>query len=74
MKKTKLYYIRKSRHVTQVQLSKAAGMNQSVLSRYETGILDINRAEAITVYRMAKFLECSIEEILELREEDCDGA
>lgn len=70
MEKTRLYNSRKMSGMTQRQLADLVGVKQSVLSRYENGVRDINKAEAITVYRIAKVLNCSMGDVLELGEEE----
>lgn len=63
---TNLKRIRKERGFTQSRLAAALGVNQTTLSRYESGALDINKAEAIVVYNMSRTLGCAIEDILEV--------
>ena len=57
--------IREERKITQVKLSEASGVNIRILQYYEQGYKDINKAQAITLYRLAQALECTIEELLE---------
>ena len=57
---------------------KAAGLSQSqlaalvpdlkvrTLQRYEQGVLDLNQAAAVTVYRLAQALGCRLEDLLDL--------
>lgn len=70
---TNLHRIRKKKGYTQKLLAKAAGIKQATLSRYERRSLDINKAEVLTVYRMASMLGCLVEDLIELKEEDCNG-
>ena len=63
---TNLKRIRKEKGFTQSRLAVALGVNQTTLSRYESGALDINKAEAIVVYNMSRALGCAIEDILEV--------
>ena len=58
--------IRESKSMTRSQLSEASGVNLRILQYYEQGYKDINKAQAITLYRVANALECRIEDILEL--------
>ena len=64
---TNLHRIRKEKGYTQKQLAEAAGIKQATLSRYESGVIDINKAEFFTVYRIAKMLGCSIDDLIELK-------
>lgn len=62
---TNLKRIRKEKGFTQSRLAQQLGVDQTTLSRYESGVLDINKAEALVVYTMAQILECSVADILE---------
>lgn len=62
---TNLKRIRKEKGFTQNQLAAVLGVNQTTLSRYESGALDINKAEVVVVYNMARTLGCAIEDIME---------
>lgn len=57
--------IRNRRAMTQVQLAAAVGMDQSLLSRYERGILRLHGA---LVADLAKALQVTTDEILGLKE------
>ena len=57
--------IREARNLTQAQLAEKSGVNLRMVQYYENGFKDINKAQAITLYRVAKALECKIEDILE---------
>lgn len=41
---------------------------QIALKAMEQGSRDINKAQAITLYRLAKALDCNIEELLDLKD------
>jgi transcriptional regulator with XRE-family HTH domain len=58
--------IRKSKKLTQAKLSEISGVNLRTLQDYEQGHKDINKAEAITVYKLSKALSCSVPELLEI--------
>lgn len=62
----KLKYIRESKGLSQSQLAKASGVNVRMIQNYEQGIRDINKAEALTVYKLAKSLDVEMSELLEL--------
>ena len=60
-----LQTIRKSKHLTQNQLVDLSGVNRSLITKYESGEKNINRAAAETLYKLALALDCSIEDLLE---------
>ena len=61
--------IRESRELTQSQLAEASGVNLRLLQYYEQGYKDINKAQALTVYKIAQALESPIEDLLEIKKE-----
>lgn len=65
---TKLKEIRKSKNMTQSKLSEISGVNLRTLQDYEQGHKDINKAEAMTVYKLSVALNCGIWELLEFEE------
>ena len=58
--------IRESKGLTQKKLSEEAGVNKRMVEHYEQGFHDINKAEAMTVYKLAKALKCKMEELLQI--------
>ena len=52
--------------LSQSGLAVAAGVNVRLIQDYEQGHKDINRAAAETVYKLAKALGCSMEELLRI--------
>lgn len=60
--------LRKEHGMTQAELAERSGVSIRMIQYYEQGVNDINKAEAITVYRLAKALECRSEDLLELDE------
>ena len=62
---TKLKHIRKLFGLTQAQLAKSAGVSLRSIQMYEQRNKDINKASVETIYKMAKVLGCSIEDLLE---------
>ncbi len=60
--------IRESKELSQAKLAEASGVNLRLLQYYEQGYKDINKAQAITVYKLAQALESPIEDLLELTE------
>ena len=63
--KTSLEWFRKSRDLTQNKLSELSGVNVRMIQHYEQGVKDINKAQGITLLKLANALECNIEDILE---------
>lgn len=57
--------IRKDRGMSQSQLADASAVSIRMIQYYEQGANDINRAEARNVYKLAKALNCTMEELLE---------
>lgn len=62
----KLQELRLNAGMSQSQLANKAGVNGRMLQHYEQGYKDINKAQAITVYKLAKALDCKVEDLLEL--------
>lgn len=63
---TNLKRIRRESGLTQAGLAEKADVNVRMIQYYEQGRKSINTAEAMTVYKLAKALDCTIEELLEL--------
>lgn len=63
---TKLQELRKQKGLSQSQLASTADTNIKLIQAYEQGYRDINKASGIVLYRLAKALDCTIEDILEL--------
>lgn len=57
--------IRKECGMSQSQLANASNVSIRMIQYYEQGANDINRAEARNVYKLAKALNCTMEELLE---------
>ena len=62
--------IRKRQALTQVELARKLGMSQSLLSRYERGVL---RLHGTLIIDVAKVLQTSADEILGLKESKGNG-
>ena len=58
--------IRESKNLSQAKLAEASGVSLRILQYYEQGYKDINKAQAITLYKLAQALECKIEDLLEI--------
>jgi len=57
--------IRQRCGLSQTELAEAAGVNIRSIQMYEQGRNDINKAQAITLYRLACALGCTMEDLLE---------
>ena len=54
------------RGLTQLELAARSGVNLRNIQDYEQGHKDINKACAITVYKLAQALNCKVEDIVEI--------
>lgn len=63
---SKLQDKRKAAGLSQSKLADRVGVSFRMIQHYEQGSLDINKAAAETVYRLAKALGCDMVELLEL--------
>ena len=61
-----LQRIRKASGMSQAQLSKASDVSLRSIQCYEQGVMDINRAEGLSLYKLSKALGCRMEQLLEL--------
>ena len=61
--------IREDQNITQSKLAEVSGVNIRILQYYEQGYKDINKAQAITLYKIAQALDCKIEDLLEIKKE-----
>ena len=58
--------IREEKSFTQAKLAEISGVSIRLIQHYEQGYKDINKAQAITLYKLAQALECKIEDLIEL--------
>lgn len=58
--------MREKRGLTQAELAERSGVSIRTVQAYEQGLKDINKAAAITLYRMSQILRCAIEDLLEI--------
>lgn len=65
---TNLKKLRTGADLSQSKLAEASGVNLRMIQYYEQGVKDINKAEALTVYRLAQALNCYMEDLLETTE------
>lgn len=61
--------IRETAGLSQSQLAKAATVNINSIQGYEQGERDINKAQALTLYQIAKVLKVNMEDLLEIKKE-----
>ena len=66
MEQTRLKVIRSNAGLTQQQLADRSGVNVRNIQMYEQRNNDINQASVLALYRIARVLGCSIEDLLEL--------
>lgn len=57
--------IRENRDFSQAKLAEASGVSIRMIQYYEQGFKDINKAQAITVYKLADALDCGMEDLIE---------
>ena len=51
--------------LSQAKLSNLSGVNVRMIQHYEQGVKDINKAQAITLYKLAQALNCKMEMLIE---------
>lgn len=68
-KQTNLKKLRKEAGISAHTLAERAGIALARIQHYESRYRDINKAEAIVVFRLAIELGCDVSDILELPEE-----
>lgn len=66
----KLQEIRKASGLSQSQLAEASGVNVRLIQDYEQGHKHINNAKAITLYKLSKALNCTMEDLIEKEKEE----
>lgn len=62
----KLTEIRKKRGLTQAELAEVSNVSYRTIQEYEQKRSDLNKASVITVYQIAKALNCTVEDLIEL--------
>ena len=58
--------IRKQKGWSQAKLSEESGVSLRLIQAYEQGYRNINEAQVLTVYQLAKALECDICSLLNI--------
>lgn len=67
--KDKIKNLRRGNGMSQSELADVTGISVRMIQNYEQGKNDINMAQAVTVWRLAKALHCEVEDILDLPED-----
>jgi transcriptional regulator with XRE-family HTH domain len=62
---TNLKLIRIMSGLSQSKLAESSGVSVRMIQHYEQGVKDINAAAALTVYKLAQALDCTVEDLLE---------
>lgn len=63
--KTNLAIIRNQRGISQAKLAEDSGVNVRMIQHYEQKNKDINTAQVITIYKLARALNCTVEDLIE---------
>lgn len=63
---TKLYNMRMALGMTRTYVANQTGLSYRALEKLERGVSDINRAEALTVYKLAQLYCVEMAELLAL--------
>lgn len=50
--------------LTQAELAEQIGLSVRLIQKYEQNVQDLNKVYAITIYKLAKALECTYEDLL----------
>lgn len=65
LEKTRLSVCRKNRGFSQSELATASGVGLKSIQMYEQRLNDIDKAQAHTVYKLARAIGCDVEDLLE---------
>lgn len=52
--------------LTQAELAEQIGLSVRLVQKYEQNAQDLNKVYAITIYKLAKALSCSYEDLLNI--------
>lgn len=66
--------IRAAKGLSQNDLVAISGVSRSLITKYESGEKNINKAAAETLYKIALSLDCSIEDLLEIESSNLSNA
>ena len=62
----KMKELREKAGMSQSQLSRESGINVRMIQHYEQGVKDLNKAQGITLYHLARALGCQMEDLLDI--------
>lgn len=62
---TALEFRRQDKRYTRRKLSELSGVSVRMIEQYEQGLRELNKAQAITVYKLAEALGCRVEDLLD---------
>ena len=65
---SKLAEIRRVQGLSQNDLIRLSGVSRSSLTKYESGEKNINKATGETLFKLAKVLNCKMEDLLEFND------
>lgn len=57
--------LRELNNISQKKLGELSGVNFRMIQKYEQDDRDINKAQAITVFKLAKALRCNMEDLIQ---------
>lgn len=57
--------LREEASLSQNKLATLSGVSNRMIQYYEQGVRNINKAQAETLFKLAKTLNCSIEDLIE---------
>lgn len=60
----RLKELRIKKGITQVELAQRTGLSVRLIQKYEQNAQNLNQVYAITIYKLAKALGCSYEDLL----------
>lgn len=60
----RLKELRIKKGLTQKELAQRTGLSVRLIQKYEQNVQDLNKVYSITIYKLAKALECSYEDLL----------
>lgn len=61
--------LREAKGLSQSKLAEISGVSLPMIQKYEGGFKDVNKAQAMTLHKLAKALECNVEDLLEIKKE-----
>lgn len=64
MEVNNLKYTREKRQLSQSELANLSGVSVRMIQAYEQGVKDINKAQVVTVLKLAEALRCNVYEVI----------